>query len=125
MLFRLAADAVVLIHLAFIFFVCCGGFFAWRWRRVAWFHVPAAIWGALIEFAGWICPLTPFENKLRALAGGAGYQGGFIDHYLIPVIYPERLTFSMQLAFGTLVVILNAFAYAVYFKRRSSVARLT
>jgi hypothetical protein len=120
MWFRLAADAVVSVHLAFIFFVVGGGFLAWRWRRVAWFHIPAAIWGALIEFAGWICPLTPLENELRARAGGVGYQGGFIDHYLIPIIYPERLTVAMQLALGTLVVILNAFAYTVYFRRCDS-----
>jgi hypothetical protein len=117
MLYRLAADAVVLLHLAFIFFVVCGGFLAWRWRKAAWFHIPAAIWGALIEFAGWICPLTPLENKLRELAGGVGYQGGFIEHYLIPIIYPTRLTVGMQLTIGVFVVLLNAFAYTVYFRR--------
>jgi hypothetical protein len=118
MLYRIAADAVVLVHLAFIIFVVCGGFLAWRWRRLAWVHLPSALWGAFIEFAGWICPLTPLENKLRTLAGGVGYRTGFIEHYLVPIIYPARLTIGMQFAIGTLVVLLNAFAYTVYFRRR-------
>ncbi len=118
MLYRLAADAVVLIHLGFIIFVVSGGFLAWRWRRLAWVHIPSAIWGALIEFAGWICPLTPLENKLRVLAGGVGYQGGFIENYLIPIMYPARLTTTVQLTIGAFVLLLNAFAYAVYFRRK-------
>lgn len=120
MLYRLAADAVVLAHLCFIVFVVTGGFLAWRWPRLAWFHVPAAIWGAAIEFAGWICPLTPLENRLRFLAGEVGYQSGFIEHYLIPVIYPTRLNAEMQLTFGLMVLLLNGFAYSVYFRRRRS-----
>jgi hypothetical protein len=118
MLFRLAADAVVLAHLVFIIFVLCGGFLAWRWRKLALVHIPTAVWGALIEFAGWICPLTPLENKLRVLAGDVGYGGGFIDHYLIPIIYPTGLTVGAQLTIGTFVLLLNAFVYTVYFRRR-------
>lgn len=118
MIYRLAADAVVIIHLAFIIFVVCGGFLAWKWHRLAWVHLPAAVWGALIEFARWTCPLTPLENKLRSLAGETGYQGGFIEHYLIPIIYPARLTVGMMLIMGTSIVLLNAFAYTVYFRRQ-------
>ena len=118
MIYRLLADAVVLAHLCFIVFVVSGGFLAWRWPKLAWFHAPAALWGAAIEFAGWICPLTPLENKLRSLAGGVGYQSGFIEHYLVPIIYPAQLTTELMVFFGLIVIFLNAFAYSVYFRRR-------
>lgn len=88
-----------------------GGFLAWRWRRVAWVHLPAALWGALIEFMGWVCPLTPLENRFRALAGQAGYQGGFIERYLIPVMYPEDWTVGLRIVLGSLVVAVNLVAY--------------
>ena len=110
-------DLVFLAHLAFVLFVVLGGIAVWWRPKLAWLHVPAFAWGALIEFAVWICPLTPLENKLRALAGEVGYQGGFIEHYLIPIIYPTRLTVGMQLTIGVFVVLLNAFAYTVYFRR--------
>lgn len=118
MLLRFGADLLVMVHLGFVIFVVVGGFLAWRWRRLAWLHVPAAIWGALIEFMGWTCPLTPWEVSLRRAAGQAGYEGGFIEHYLIPVIYPEQLTRVMQFALGMLVLSLNGVAYFVYFKRK-------
>ncbi|MFQ6045183.1 MAG: DUF2784 domain-containing protein [Gemmatimonadales bacterium] len=118
MLLRVAADLLVVVHLGFVIFVVVGGFMAWRWRRLAWLHVPAALWGALIEFMGWTCPLTPWEVLLRRAAGQTGYEGGFIEHYLIPVIYPEQLTRPMQLALGGLVVLLNCVAYFVYFRRK-------
>ena len=121
MLYRLAADALVLIHLGFIFFVVVGGFLAWRWRRVAWIHLPAACWGTLIEFSGWICPLTPLENDLRSLAGDQGYARGFMEHYIIPAIYPTDLTIRHQIALGSLVLLLNSVAYSVYFIRRPPV----
>lgn len=120
MLYRLAADALVVVHLGFIFFVVIGGFLAWRWRRVAWIHLPVACWGALIEFSGWVCPLTPLENDMRRLAGDLGYEGGFIEHYVIPVIYPAQLTVQIQIGLGILVLLLNGFAYSVYFIRRKS-----
>jgi hypothetical protein len=116
-LLRLAADALVVLHLAFVVFVVGGGFLCWRFRRVAWIHVPAAIWGMLIEFTGWICPLTPLENRLRIGAGDLGYEGSFVEHYIIPVLYPSNLTRSSQVGLGVLVVLLNLFAYAVYFRR--------
>ena len=119
MLYRLAADAVVTLHFLFIGFVLLGGFLSWRWRWLAWLHVPAAAWGAIIEFMGWICPLTPLENEFRQRAGGAGYSGGFIEHYLTPIIYPPGLTGTIQVWLGVLVVLLNGVAYWVYFRRRT------
>ena len=112
-----AADALVLLHLCFIAFIVVGGFLAWRWRALAWVHLPAAAWGALIEFMGWTCPLTPLENHLRRLAGESGYGGGFIAHYLTPIIYPAGLTSPNQIALGVLVLAVNAWAYSVYFSR--------
>lgn len=114
---RLAADLLVVVHLLFIAFVVGGGFLAWRWRRLAWLHAPAAVWGAAIEFMNWTCPLTPLENDLRRAAGDAGYQGGFIEHYIIPVIYPVGLTSDVQILLGIFVLLLNAVAYGVYFWR--------
>jgi hypothetical protein len=116
-LYRLLANAVVSIHALFILFVVLGGFLAWRWRWVAAVHVPCAIWGVLIEYRGWICPLTPLENALRAKAGQQGYSGGFIEHYLLPTIYPAGLTPRVQALLGTFVVVVNAFAYTVLLRR--------
>lgn len=116
-LYRLLANAVVLIHALFIVFILCGGFLAWRWRWVAAIHVPCAIWGVLIEYFGWICPLTPLENSLRARAGQEGYSGGFIEHYVLPVIYPAGLTPRVQMMLGTFVLVVNALAYAVLLRR--------
>jgi hypothetical protein len=124
MWYRLAADAVVGLHFGFILFVIGGGFLTWRRPRLAWVHLPVALWGALIEFAGWICPLTPLENALRRAAGDAGYQGGFIEHYLIPVIYPAGLTPAVQLGLGAAVLAINGVAYAFLLKRRRD-TRLT
>lgn len=120
MLYRLAADILVLFHLGFILFVVSGGFLAWRWRTVIWIHLPVACWGALIEFRGWVCPLTPLENNLRFLAGDRGYHGGFIEHYVLPVMYPADLTMRHQIGLGILVLLLNGFAYSVYFMRRNT-----
>ncbi|NIM52140.1 MAG: DUF2784 family protein [Gemmatimonadales bacterium] len=123
MLSRLAADTLVIVHLAFIIFVVAGGFLAWRWRWLAWAHLPAAVWGAVIELFRWTCPLTPLEKHFRTLAGGAGYEGGFIEHYIIPIVYPAGLTPAMQVALGILVVALNGVAYFGYFKRRGAIRR--
>lgn len=116
--YRIAADLVVALHFAFIAFVVLGGFVAWRWPGVAWLHVPVALWGAIIEFAGWICPLTPLENALRRSAGDAGYAGGFIEHYVIPVVYPAGLTPAIQVALGVGVLVVNGMAYGVLLSRR-------
>jgi Protein of Unknown function (DUF2784) len=107
-----AADLVVVLHFAFVLFVVLGGLLVLRWPRVMYLHVPAAIWGAVIELTGWICPLTPLENALRASAGQAGYQGGFIEHYILPALYPTALTRNIQLLLGALVLLLNLAIYA-------------
>jgi len=111
MRYSLLADAVVGLHFLFVLFVVLGGLLLVRWPALVWVHLPAAVWGALIEFRGWICPLTPLENSLRARAGEAGYQGGFIEHYLLPVLYPSGLTRGVQLALGSLVIGLNVAIY--------------
>ena len=107
----------MLLHGAFVAFVMLGGFLAWRWRAVLWAHVPAAVWGAAIEYAGGICPLTPLENALRARAGLEGYRGGFVEHYVIPLLYPAGLTRPTQAVLGTVVVVVNLIAYGVLVRR--------
>ena len=112
MIYRVLADLVLVVHLGFVVFVVLGGWLVLRWPRLAWVHVPAAAWGVLIEYAGWICPLTPLENSFRMKGGGAGYGGGFVEHYLLPTLYPAGLTRSTQLVLGSLVLLLNLAAYA-------------
>ena len=112
MLSRLVADLLVVIHLGFILFVVGGGFLVIKWRWVCFLHLPAALWGALIELQGWLCPLTPLEQRLRLAAGEQGYTGGFIQHYLLPLIYPEALTRDIQIGLGVLVIVVNLAAYA-------------
>jgi hypothetical protein len=108
----LLADLLVLAHLGFVAFVVAGGFLLLRWPHLAWLHLPAAVWGAWIEFSGGICPLTPLENRLRAAGGGAGYQGDFVERYLLPVLYPPGLDAPTQFALGAFVVAINGVAYA-------------
>jgi hypothetical protein len=117
-LYRLFADLTLLVHLAFVAFVMLGGFLVLRWPRLAWLHVPAVLWGAGIEIAGGICPLTPLENALRHAAGDAGYAGGFVEHYLVGLLYPTGLTRSTQFVLAGLVVVVNAVAYYLVLKRR-------
>ena len=116
MLYHLSATAVAAFHLGFILFVVAGGLLVLRWPRLAWVHLPAAIWGSLIEFAGWWCPLTRWENELLRRAGRAGYSGGFVEHYLMPVIYPAGLTRSVEIAIGALVLLVNVGVYARVFR---------
>jgi hypothetical protein len=110
MLNLILADLIIFIHFCFILFVIFGGFLALKWRKIIWLHLPAATWGALIEFAGWICPLTTLENRLRSASGG-GYASGFIEHYIIPMIYPSALTREIQVALGLAVILLNLLVY--------------
>ena len=117
MAYGLAADLVLVVHLAFVLFVALGGLLVLGWPRAAWIHLPAAAWGIAIEFAGWICPLTPLENRLRALAGEAAYSGDFIARYLVPVIYPEGLTREAQVAIGLTALLGNAGLYYVAWRR--------
>ena len=117
MSYRLTADVLVVLHLAYILFVVIGGLFALRWRWIALIHLPAAAWGILIEIMGWICPLTPWEVKLRIAAGEVGYDGSFIEHYLIPVIYPTGLTRGLQLRFATIALFINVAVYVIIVSR--------
>jgi uncharacterized protein DUF2784 len=107
---------VVGLHFIFVLFVVFGGLLALRWPRLAYVHIPAAIWGAAIEFAGWICPLTPLENWLRRQAGGAGYSGSFIEHYILPILYPSALSRNIQLLLGIIVIAVNLAIYAYVFR---------
>jgi len=118
MLFRLLADATVVLHLAFVVFVLLGGVLVLRWPRVAWVHLPSAAWGAWIEFAGWVCPLTPLENWLRQQGGGPAYTASFVEHYVVPVLYPAALTRDLQWRFGGVVLLVNAVVYATVLRRR-------
>ena len=121
---RLLADAVLLLHGLFILFAVFGGLLAWRWPRLAWLHLPAAAWAGWVVSAGWICPLTPLENALRRSAGEAGYGGGFIEHYLTALIYPEGLTRPVQIALGLGVLLFNVVLYAwLLLSRRRKAAR--
>lgn len=117
MIYPALADLVLVVHLGFVLFVVLGGLLVLRWPRTAWLHVPAAIWGVLIEYTGWICPLTPLENSFRARGGEAGYTGGFIEHYIQPLLYPAGLTRSTQMVLGSLALVLNLTAYAVVISR--------
>jgi hypothetical protein len=110
-MFLALAYAVVLLHLVFVIFVVLGGVAALRWRWVAWVHIPAAAWGVLVEYAGWICPLTPLEEHLRGRAGMDQYSGDFIAHYVFPLLYPADLTRQVQIALGTVALLINAAVY--------------
>ena len=114
---RVAADAIVLLHFAFIVFVLFGAWCVLRWKWMAWLHLPAVLWGAGVELFGLICPLTPLELRLRELAGQQRYSGGFVEHYVVPVIYPVGLTPTIQLWLGLFVVTVNVAIYALVIAR--------
>jgi hypothetical protein len=115
----LLADGVLVLHLAFILFVMLGGLLVLRWPRVAWLHVPAVLWGIYVELSGRLCPLTPLENSLREAAGQAGYSGGFIEHYVTAVIYPDGLSRGIQMMLATIVMLVNGLVYWRLWVRRS------
>lgn len=108
---------LVVAHLLFILFVVAGGLLLVQWRWIAWLHLPAVIWGILIEWRGWVCPLRPLENRMRELVGQAGYRKGFIEHYLLPAIYPAGLTTGMQVMLGGIVIVVNAAGYGYLLSR--------
>jgi hypothetical protein len=122
MLYRLAADLVLIVHLAFVAFVVFGALFVMRWPRLMALHVPAVVWGILVEFMGILCPLTPLEVRLRELGGGASYQGDFIGHYIVAVLYPAGLTRRLQIGLGLGALLLNAAAYTYILVRKRSLA---
>jgi hypothetical protein len=117
MIYSILADIVIAIHFLFIVFVVIGALLVLKWQRIAFIHLAAACWGALIMFQGWICPLTPLENKLRRAAGQSGYDGGFIEHYLLPIIYPTGLTREIQIWLGVGVVLINLVIYSIVLYR--------
>ena len=119
MLYRLAADGVLVAHGAFLVFALLGGLLALRWRWAVWVHLPTAAWAVLIELYGWICPLTPLENWLRLRAGKAGYSGGFIEHYLLPTIYPAGLTRGVQFVLAGVALGVNVAVYWWVWRRRA------
>ena len=122
--YGLLANVLLLAHGAFVLFVVAGGVLVLRWPRLAWVHLPAAVWGAGIEFTGRICPLTPLEKAWRQAAGEAAYHGGFIEHYVTAAIYPAGLTRTMQLGLGAIVLALNGWIYWTLWRRRISSRRL-
>lgn len=125
MLYRAAADAVLVLHFAFVLFILLGGLLVLRRPKLAWLHAPAVAWAAFVEFSGRICPLTPLENALRQASGDAGYVGDFLEHYIVIVLYPEALTRNLQVLFGAAVLLVNVALYgAVYWWwRRASITR--
>jgi hypothetical protein len=123
-MYNILADAIVVIHFLFITFVICGGLLVIRWPRAAFAHLPAAVWGAAVEIFGWVCPLTPLENRFHDLAGDASYSGDFITRYLLPVIYPANLTTSIQQILGGIVIVVNVIIYIIAIrKHRKAISR--
>ena len=120
---RLLADLLVATHLAFAVFVICGGFLAWKWRWAVLAHLPALAWGLWVETSGQICPLTPLENHLRHLAGEAGYAGGFLEHYVVPLLYPPGLTRADQWVLAALLLAINLLAYGALLRPRRHLRR--
>jgi hypothetical protein len=118
--YKLFADLTAIIHLAFIIFVVLGGLFAFKWKRMAWIHIPAAVWGAMIELYNWICPLTYMENHFRKEAGIDIMAQGFVDHYILPLIYPAELTKELQVKLGLFVIGINIVIYSlvIYWHKR-------
>jgi hypothetical protein len=111
------ADLTVILHFGFVCFVVIGALLAFRWRWIVFAHLPAVVWGALIEYQGWVCPLTPLEQHFRRMAGQEGYAGGFIEYYLLPVLYPAGLTRDVQMVLGSLVIVVNILIYVWLIKR--------
>ena len=126
MLYRVLAELVLIFHFGSVLFMVLGGLLVLRWRAVLWPHLAAVLWGVLVQCANWTCPLTPLENRLRGLGGETGYEGGFVEHYVRAVLYPEHLTYSFRFTLGVLLIVINLFVYAylVFRMRRAVRARL-
>lgn len=115
--YRIAAELVMATHFLFVVYVALGGLLVLRWRWTVWLHIPAVIWGAYIASSGGICPLTPLENWLRVQAGQAGYEGGFVQRYIMPILYPGEITVSQQMIETVVVVFANAVIYLLVLRR--------
>lgn len=115
---KFGVDSIIVLHFAFVLFVLFGALLLLKWRKLVWLHVPAVVWGILVELNGWLCPLTPLENYLREAAGLGMYHGDFVMHYIMPVLYPEHLTRAMQIVFGVIVIVVNVSAYLYVFRIR-------
>ncbi len=113
MIYRIAADAVVVVHAGFVAFVVLGGLLAYRWPRAVRVHLPAAIYGAAVEIGGWTCPLTPLENALRRRGGEGTYAGSFVEQHLVPLLYPGPLPGWGRWALAGVVVVVNAAVYGM------------
>ena len=118
MVYGVLTDVVVGVHFAFVLFVVLGGLFVLRWKLWAWLHIPCVLWGALIEFWGWVCPLTPLENWLRQSGGEAAYATSFVEHYILPILYPGELTRDLQILLGLVVIAINVGVYGWLWSRR-------
>jgi hypothetical protein len=123
MFYRFAADAVVIFHFCFVGFVITGGVLVLRWRKLMLLHIPAVLWGITVELSGWLCPLTPLENNLRRWGGYDGYEGSFVDHYIMPILYPEGLTRNIQIVLGCFIFAVNAACYGYILVRRHRTGR--
>jgi hypothetical protein len=123
MAYGFLADTLTMIHMAFVAFILLGGFLVLRWPQAVWLHGPAALWGVFVEWAGWVCPLTPLENWLRIRGQGQGYSDGFVEHYLLPVLYPAALSPRIQVLLGTSVVLVNILVYGYVIRARRRRAR--
>ena len=121
MLYSLLADFVVLLHLAFVVFVLTGGLLALKWPWIVRVHLPAAAWGAIVEFSGWLCPLTPLEDWLREQAGQQAYRTDFLERYLLPILYPSGLTREIQFVLGAIVLLVNGVVYGILWRRHNRI----
>jgi hypothetical protein len=123
--FNALAAAVVVVHLLFVAFVVAGGVLVLRWPRIAWLHLPAAVWGAFVELSGRLCPLTPLESALRRQAGLENYTGDFIAHYVFPFLYPVGLTRRTQVLMAGIVVVVNVAVYVyVFYRHRARITQM-
>lgn len=118
--YRFFAEAVVVVHFAFILFAVFGAPLVLRWKRVVWLHAPVVVYAALIEFFGWTCPLTPLENWFRWRGGSAGYPTSFTEHYILPLVYPAQLTYRLQIVLGIAVLSINLLVYGWLIRRSVS-----
>jgi hypothetical protein len=123
MIYRLLADFVLIAHVAFVLFSVLGGLLILRYRKVLWWHLTALCWGVVVQWANWVCPLTPLENHLRRLVGEAGYSGGFIEHFVLKVLYPDNLTLELRYVLGAILLSINVAVYSyVLLSRRRTIA---